>query len=38
VLGPATRQAIRNYQVQQKLVADGFPSLSLLQSLGVAFP
>lgn len=36
VLGPATRQAIRSYQVQQKLVADGFPSLSLLSSLGVA--
>lgn len=36
VLGPATRQAIRNYQVQQKLVADGFPSLSLLNSLGVS--
>jgi len=35
VLGPATRQAIRNYQVQQKLVADGFPSLSLLNSLGI---
>lgn len=36
VLGPATRQAIRNYQVQRKLVADGFPSLSLLSSLGVS--
>lgn len=35
VLGPATRQAIRGYQVQQKMVADGYPSLGLLQSLGV---
>jgi len=35
VLGPATRQAIRSYQVQQKLVADGYAGLSLLQSLGV---
>lgn len=36
VLGPATRQAIRSYQVQQKLVADGYAGLSLLQSLGVS--
>ena len=33
VLGPATRAGLRQYQQSQGLVADGYPTLELLQRL-----
>jgi membrane-bound lytic murein transglycosylase B len=33
VLGPATRAGLRQYQQSLSLVADGYPTLELLQSL-----
>ena len=35
VLGPATRDALRRFQQQRGLVADGFPDSPVLQALGV---
>ncbi len=35
IIGPATRSAIRRYQASAGLIADGFPGLELLDSLGV---
>lgn len=35
ILGPATRAALRRYQASEGMVADGYPSLSVLQSLGL---
>lgn len=35
IIGPATRAGIREYQLQQSLIADGFPSMQVMQSLGV---
>ena len=33
VMGPATRAGLRQYQQSQGLVADGYPTLELLQRL-----
>ncbi|WP_020405962.1 lytic murein transglycosylase [Hahella ganghwensis] len=38
ILGPATRKALREYQHQKGLVADGFPDSTTFAKLGVAFP
>lgn len=35
ILGPATRKAIRNFQDQNGMIADGFPGRELLVKLGV---
>ncbi|MFC4259940.1 lytic murein transglycosylase [Marinobacter lacisalsi] len=35
ILGPNTRSAIRRYQANEGLVADGFPGPELLEALGV---
>ncbi len=35
VLGPATRDALRRFQQQRGMVADGFPDTPVLQALGV---
>ena len=35
ILGPATREGIRQFQLSRDMVADGFPSLSVMQALGV---
>ena len=36
VLGPATRDAIRQYQHAQGLIADGFPDRELFKAIGVS--
>ncbi len=38
VMGPATRAGLRQYQQSQKMVADGFPTLDLLQQLQATQP
>ncbi len=38
ILGPVTRNALRQFQLQQGLVADGFPDSSTFASLGVPYP
>lgn len=35
IIGPATRDGIRAYQAANDLVADGFPSLEVMQKIGV---
>lgn len=35
IMGPATRSAIRAYQADNDLIADGFPGPDLLQQLGI---
>ncbi|GGW78520.1 lytic murein transglycosylase [Alteromonas halophila] len=35
IIGPATRQGIRAYQKDHKMVADGFPGMTLMQKIGV---
>lgn len=35
ILGPATRRALRQYQAEQEMIADGFPSRSVLEKLGI---
>lgn len=35
IIGPATREGIRNYQIANKLVADGFPSMNIMRALNV---
>ncbi len=35
IMGPNTRSAIRNYQADNGLVADGYPGEAVLESLGV---
>lgn len=35
ILGSNTRNAIRRYQSDQDMIADGFPSMEVLQSLGI---
>jgi membrane-bound lytic murein transglycosylase B len=36
ILGPATRKGIRGFQVQHKLVADGFPDKVLIDTVAEA--
>jgi membrane-bound lytic murein transglycosylase B len=38
ITGPATRSAIRKYQHDEGLIADGYPSQELLDGLGVTVP
>ncbi len=38
ILGPATRKALREYQHQNGLVADGYPDSTTFAKLGVTFP
>lgn len=35
ILGPATREGIREFQRQSDMIADGFPSLAVMQALGI---
>lgn len=35
IMGPATRAALRRYQASEGMVADGYPSLPVLLSLGI---
>lgn len=35
ILGPATREGIREFQRRNDMVADGFPSLAVMEALGV---
>ncbi|MEW9797316.1 lytic murein transglycosylase [Alteromonas sp. CYL-A6] len=35
IIGPATRQGIRAYQMANDMVADGFPGLALMENVGV---
>lgn len=35
ILGPATREGIREYQRRSDMIADGFPSLAVMESLGI---
>lgn len=35
ILGPATRRALRKYQAEQEMIADGFPSRNVLKKLGI---
>jgi membrane-bound lytic murein transglycosylase B len=35
IIGPATREGIRNYQIANKMIADGFPGLDVMAALDV---
>lgn len=35
IIGPATRAGIRDYQIANDMIADGFPGLTVMASLGV---
>lgn len=35
IIGPATREGIRRYQIDNKMTADGFPNLNLMYALKV---
>jgi membrane-bound lytic murein transglycosylase B len=35
IIGPATREGIRNYQIANDMVADGFPGLNLMEALAL---
>ena len=35
ILGPATREGIREFQRRSDMIADGFPSLAVMQALGI---
>lgn len=35
IIGPATREGIRNYQIANNMIADGFPGLELMTALDV---
>ena len=35
IIGPATREGIRNYQIANDMIADGFPGLNVMQSLNL---
>jgi membrane-bound lytic murein transglycosylase B len=35
IIGPATREGIRNYQIAHNMIADGFPGLALMAALEV---
>ncbi|WP_139142133.1 lytic murein transglycosylase [Alteromonas lipolytica] len=36
ILGPATREGIREYQRRNDMIADGFPSIAVMESLGIS--
>lgn len=36
IIGPATREGIRNYQIAHNMIADGFPSLDVMAALNVS--
>lgn len=38
ILGPATRSAIRQYQLANQLIADGFPRRALFQAFNIDLP
>ena len=35
IIGPATREGIRNYQISNNMIADGFPGLDVMAALNV---
>ncbi len=35
IIGPATREGIRNYQIANSMIADGFPGLDVMSALDV---
>lgn len=35
IIGPATREGIRHYQIDNQMTADGFPSLNLMYALNI---
>ena len=35
IIGPATREGIRNYQISNNMIADGFPGLEVMAALNV---
>ena len=35
ILGPATREGIREFQRRTDMIADGFPSLAVMEALGI---
>ena len=35
IIGPATRQGIRNYQISNNMIADGFPGLEVMAALNI---
>ncbi|MBT3135758.1 lytic murein transglycosylase [Alteromonas sp. ALT199] len=35
IIGPATREGIRNYQISSNMIADGFPGLEVMAALDV---
>ncbi|QDG37186.1 lytic murein transglycosylase [Alteromonas mediterranea] len=35
IIGPATREGIRNYQISTNMIADGFPGLEVMAALNV---
>lgn len=35
IIGPATREGIRNYQIANNMIADGFPGLNVMAALDV---
>jgi len=36
IIGPATREGIRSYQIASDMIADGFPGTNVMQSLNLA--
>jgi membrane-bound lytic murein transglycosylase B len=36
IIGPATREGIRNYQIANNMIADGFPGLDVMAALDVS--
>ena len=36
IIGPATREGIRNYQISNKMIADGFPGLEVMAALDIS--
>ncbi|APE00684.1 lytic transglycosylase [Alteromonas mediterranea] len=35
IIGPATREGIRNYQISNNMIADGFPGLEVMAALNI---
>ena len=36
IIGPATREGIRNYQISNNMIADGFPGLEVMAALDIS--